>query len=333
MRHPRFFSHSTRASTQDTFGHDRKRPADPVSRGVSAAMLSSRACPLVESRIRVPQRARATSSASRSTQPHVLLGARPAWRLSAKKKAGGGGGSKKDDVFDISGFLSDVQGLEDAVMQEEDKIVNVWNYDSESGVLVETQEVRRVRAKRAIVEFPPDDEDSDSDAADDDELFALEGEDLEEGDERKFDWVRTRVLGVDGRDLEDSIDYLATLSLDQLDAESRLVIEEELEAKRLVRTPRPAATARLKPIFLPAAARHRQLPPHPPTDSSPPSHTLACPSRPACAARISSLLLSRTASHFSPRPWANHPFPPPALFLLPPSSRRRSSRRRSTCKT
>lgn len=165
------------------------------------------------------------------------------WRLAAKRapskkgdaKKGGGG---DDDSFDISSFLADIGDLEDAIVEEEDQIVNVWNFDAETGQLVETQEVRKVRAKKRVVNFPAFDDDEEDEDGEGGGAGPLDDEDGDADDDdanAQFGWVKTRSLKVDGRDLEETIDYLSTLSLDELDAESRAVIEEELEAKRKAR--------------------------------------------------------------------------------------------------
>lgn len=189
-----------------------------------------------------------------------------AWRLAARKASSKGGGATKggrDDDLDISSFLKDIGDLEASIVEEEDQIVNVWNFDAETGQLVETQEVRKVRAKKRVLDFPEDDDASDDDegGADGDAL-GFDGAADDDG-ASQYGWVKTRSLKVDGRDLEESIDYLATLSLDELDAESRAVIEEELDAKRWARCMPNSVTVapswdrpcrRLRPRSRPAGA-------------------------------------------------------------------------------
>lgn len=263
------------------------------------------------------------AAARGGVQPRSTRRAGAAWRLAAKKPGAKRGGAKTgggdDDFLDVSSLLADMNSLEEAIVETEDQIVNVWNFDSDTGQLVETQQVKKVPKKNRAAAASKaggalgfDDEDGDGGA------LGLDGDDADEGGDGddaddEFGWVKTRALRVDARDPEEAIDYLSSLSLDELDAESRAVILDELEAKKKARCPRRLQPTRhstprgTRPPRAPRPPRRPGGPPWPPR-VAPQPHP---PYKPALRAAASADFLAATPPphrQFSPHPTS----PPPA---------------------
>ena len=198
---------------------------------------------------------RSTPSARRAElQPAARHARACTWRVHARGKGSQGseGGAPArapqsrqqtgdEEVLDLSAFLAGLEDEEDGDGSDGDSDsdeMNTWIYNSDEDKVVKGP-ARKVAVAR--VAAPPAKRGKPARKRDDD-LF----EDDDDSDDDDGDWAGLEADGdvshivtasqlVDGRNLEDSIDYLSTIKVEDLDPGSRLLLQEELARKKQVR--------------------------------------------------------------------------------------------------